>query len=81
MFSGVWQENTNRVMIDAYSYDVYYSYLQTNDITIIEVGVTNKRIIPTTEVTKERKYEFLAGELKLMYPGANVTLIPLVLTW
>ena len=44
MFSGVWQENTNRVMIDAYSYDVYYSYLQTNDITIIEVGVTNKRI-------------------------------------
>ncbi|XP_075679375.1 RCC1 and BTB domain-containing protein 2-like [Dermatophagoides pteronyssinus] len=27
MFSGVWQENTNRVMIDAYSYDVYYSYL------------------------------------------------------
>ncbi|XP_075679411.1 RCC1 and BTB domain-containing protein 2-like [Dermatophagoides pteronyssinus] len=28
MFSGVWQENTNRVMIDAYSYDVYYSYLR-----------------------------------------------------
>ncbi|XP_075679396.1 RCC1 and BTB domain-containing protein 2-like [Dermatophagoides pteronyssinus] len=27
MFSGDWQENTNRVMIGAYSYDVYYSYL------------------------------------------------------
>ena len=27
VFSGDWQENTNRVMIGAYSYDVYYSYL------------------------------------------------------
>ncbi|XP_075679433.1 RCC1 and BTB domain-containing protein 2-like [Dermatophagoides pteronyssinus] len=28
MFSGAWQESNNRVVIDAYSYDVYYSYLR-----------------------------------------------------
>ncbi|XP_027205364.2 RCC1 and BTB domain-containing protein 2-like [Dermatophagoides pteronyssinus] len=28
MFSGDWQESNNRVVIDAYSYDVYYSYLR-----------------------------------------------------
>lgn len=61
--------------------DLMVHDLKTKQITLIEVGVTNKRIIPTTEVTKGRKYEFLAGELKLMYPGTNVTLIPVVITW
>ncbi|KAH9414304.1 RCC1 and BTB domain-containing protein 1 [Dermatophagoides pteronyssinus] len=28
MFSFAWQESNNRVVIDAYSYDVYYSYLR-----------------------------------------------------
>ena len=61
--------------------DLMVHDLKTKQITLIEVGVTNKRIIPTTEVTKGRKYEFLAWELKLMYPGTNVTLIPVVITW
>lgn len=61
--------------------DLLIHDLKTKEITIIEVGVTNKRDVSTVEVTKGRKYEFLAGELKMMFPGSKVTLIPVVLTW
>ncbi|KAH9506020.1 hypothetical protein DERF_010775 [Dermatophagoides farinae] len=47
---------------------------------LVEVGITNKRIIPNTESTKRRKYELLANELKSMY-GSKVTTVPIVLTW
>ncbi|MDE5978285.1 MAG: reverse transcriptase family protein [Turicibacter sp.] len=61
--------------------DLMVHDLKTNEILLIEVGITNKRILPTTEVTKARKYEFLANELKLMHRGAKVTIVPVVLTW
>ena len=55
--------------------------LKTNEITLVEVGITNKNILPTTELTKSRKYELLSNELSLMYNGAKVTTIPVVITW
>ena len=61
--------------------DLMVHDLKLNEITLIEVGVTNKNILSTTEVTKGRKYELLAGELRLMFPGAKVNLIPVVITW
>lgn len=60
--------------------DLMIHDLKTNKITLVEVGVTNKRIVSTTEVTKSRKYELLASELKLMYK-ADVTVVPIVITW
>ena len=38
--------------------------LITNEITMIEVGVTNKNDLPTTELTKGRKYDLLTGEMR-----------------
>nr|XP_027199818.1 uncharacterized protein LOC113793939 [Dermatophagoides pteronyssinus] len=50
------------------------------EIILVEVGVTNKDRLKTTETTKARKYEILANELAIMY-GAKVVQIPVVLTW
>ena len=44
--------------------DLMFHDLKSNEITIIEVGITNKRILPAVETTKGRKYENLAGDLK-----------------
>ncbi|KAH9414009.1 RCC1 and BTB domain-containing protein 1 [Dermatophagoides pteronyssinus] len=41
MFSGEWQENNNRVVIDAYSYDVYYSYLRMLHTGRIQINQSN----------------------------------------
>ncbi|KAI2798808.1 hypothetical protein BLOT_010789, partial [Blomia tropicalis] len=61
--------------------DLMIHDLKSNEITIIEVGITNKRILPSVETTKGRKYKDLAGDLKLMFRPAKITLIPIVLTW
>ena len=61
--------------------DLMIHDLKSNEIIIIEVGITNKRILPSVETTKGRKYEDLAGDLKLMFRPAKITLIPIVLTW
>ena len=46
--------------------------LKAKEIMLIEVGITNKNILTTTEVTKGRKYEMLANELKsIIYPGTS----------
>ena len=37
--------------------------IRTNEITLVEVGITNKNILVTTELIKSRKYELLANEL------------------
>ena len=60
--------------------DLMVHDMKTNEIVLVEVGITNKRIIPNTESTKRRKYELLANELKSMY-GCKVTTVPIVLTW
>nr|XP_027205363.1 RCC1 and BTB domain-containing protein 2-like [Dermatophagoides pteronyssinus] len=41
MFSGEWQENNNRVVIDAYSYEVYYSYLRKLHTGHIRINQSN----------------------------------------
>lgn len=50
-------------------------------IWLIEVGITHKNILSTTETTKARKYESLANELKCLNPGTEVVCVPVVLTW
>ena len=61
--------------------DLMIHDLKTKEITLVEVGITNKDILKTTEVTKLRKYEMLANKLESMHPGTKVTIIPVVLTW
>src|SRR5699024_10997135 len=59
--------------------DLMIRDLRTKGITLIEVGITNKNILATTELTKSRKYELLANELKCIHPGTKVTIIPVVM--
>ena len=47
----------------------------------MEVGITCGRLLASVETTKGRKYEPLAGELRSMFPGVVVNLIPIVLSW
>lgn len=61
--------------------DLLIHDLRTNEIILIEVGITSKRVLATTETTKGRKYDLLGKELSLMYGRAKVTLVPIVLTW
>lgn len=42
--------------------DLFIHDLKTNEITMIEIGVTNKNDLPTTELTKGRKYDLLERE-------------------
>ena len=67
--------------IDNNKPDLMIHDLKTNEILLIEVGITNKDSLSTTEVTKSRKYELLANELKSMYNAQNVTTVPVVMTW
>ena len=55
--------------------------LMTKEITLIEVGITNKDILAKVESEKSLKYQLLANELKCLYPGTTVTIIPVVMTW
>ena len=54
---------------------------RTKEITLIEVGITNKDILANTELTKSRKYERLVNELKCIHEAYNVTIIPVIMTW
>ncbi|OTF71712.1 hypothetical protein BLA29_002093, partial [Euroglyphus maynei] len=66
--------------IDHNKPDLMIHDLKTNEIWLIEVGITNKNILPNTEITKTRKYEMLANELKSTL-RANVQIVPIVITW
>ena len=61
--------------------DLMIHDLRTKEIILIEVGITNKDVLATTELTKSRKYEQLANELKKIHAGTKVTIIPVVMTW
>lgn len=61
--------------------DLFIHDLKNNKITLIEIGVTNKNILKQTEITKLRKYEVLANELKILHPNTEVEIIPIVITW
>ena len=54
---------------------------QARHIWLIEIGITNKNILPITETIKARKYDMLANELKCIHKNTKVTTIPVVLTW
>ncbi|MGL5716602.1 MAG: RNA-directed DNA polymerase [Paraclostridium sp.] len=51
-----------------------------NEITLIEVGITNQDSLNQVENEKKRKYDLLAGELSLIHK-CRVNIIPFVLTW
>lgn len=62
--------------------DLFIHDLKTNEITMIEIGVTNnKNDLPTTELTKGRKYDLLAREMRSTFRARKVTVIPVVMTW
>ena len=48
------------------------------EITLVEVGITNKDILQKTELLKLHKYDELANELKCLHPGTKVMIIPVV---
>ena len=50
-------------------------------LTILEIGITCGRLLAQVETTKGRKYEPLAGEMRAMFPGVVVNMIPIVLSW
>ena len=52
-----------------------------NEITLIEIGITNKDLLPRTETTKGRKYDLLGNELKLLHKGVKIRAVPVVITW
>ena len=54
---------------------------RTKEITLVEVGITNKDRLQATELLKLHKYDRLANELKCLNPGTTVTIIPVVMTW
>lgn len=60
--------------------DLLVHDLKENVITLVEVGVTNKSILKTVEVTKSRKYDHLANELRQIY-GAKVVTVPIIISW
>ena len=61
--------------------DLLIHDLKTRDITIVEVGITNKNIPPVSETTKAWKYELLANELTCIHLGTRTKQIPVVMTW
>nr|XP_027202540.1 uncharacterized protein LOC113796462 [Dermatophagoides pteronyssinus] len=61
--------------------DIYVQDNNNRNIDIIEIGITNKNIISTTEITKHHKYDLLANSLKVMYPTFTTSNIPVVLSW
>ena len=67
--------------IDHSKPDLMIHDLRKKEITLIEVGITNKDILTKVEQEKTLKYQLLANELKCLYPGATVTIIPVVMTW
>jgi hypothetical protein len=67
--------------IDHNKPDLLIHDLRAKEITLVEVGITNKKSLATTELTKARKYELLANEFTCLYPNTKVTVIPVVMSW
>ncbi|OTF77079.1 hypothetical protein BLA29_004332 [Euroglyphus maynei] len=60
--------------------DILVHDKQKNEIMIIEIGITNKEILDQVEKEKMIKYDLLSKELASLH-NANVTTIPVVMTW
>ena len=67
-------------MVEHNKPDLMIHDFRTKEITLIEVGITNKNILKEVDVEKGRKYDYLTNDLRLMYPGTT-KIIPIVLTW
>ncbi len=55
--------------------DLFIHDKKTNEITLIEVGITNLDLLTQVENEKTRKYDLVANELSLMY-NCKVNIIP-----
>ena len=51
-----------------------------NEITLIEIGITNQDLLVSVEMEKTRKYDLLANKLSQLNQ-CKVKIIPYVLTW
>ena len=51
-----------------------------NEITLIEIGITNLDILTQVENEKTKKYDLIANELALSYK-CKVKIIPFMMTW
>ncbi|KAM0679261.1 hypothetical protein BDAP_000128 [Binucleata daphniae] len=51
-----------------------------NEITLIEVGITNLDLLTQVENEKMRKYDLIANELSMIYK-CKVKILPYVMTW
>ena len=67
--------------LEHYKPDLMIHDIRKKEITLVEVGITNKNILDKTELEKAHKYAILANELKCIHPGTQVTTIPVVMTW
>ena len=61
--------------------DILVHDLRRKVATIIEIGITCGPLLANVETTKARKYEHLAGEIRGMFPGTTVNMIPIVMSW
>ncbi|XP_040064893.1 uncharacterized protein LOC120838856 [Ixodes scapularis] len=52
---------------------------RTKEITLIEVGITNTKILARTELRKSQNYDLLKNEF--MVPGCKVITLPVVMSW
>ncbi|KAF9745491.1 hypothetical protein NGRA_3549 [Nosema granulosis] len=60
--------------------DIFVRDKKRNEITLIEVGIKSQEQLLTTETTKLRKYDLLAGLLAQNYK-CKTKVIPYVMTW
>ena len=51
-----------------------------NEITLIEIGITNLDILTQVENEKTKKYDLIKNELALSYKY-KVKIVPFVMTW
>lgn len=52
-----------------------------NEITLIEVGVTNAETLVEVEIEKKKKYSQLAEDLRLQYRARTAKVVPVVMSW
>ena len=60
--------------------DIFVMDKKKNEITLIEIGITNLDILTQVENEKTKKYDLIKNELALSYKY-KVKIVPFVMTW
>ncbi|XP_042148657.1 uncharacterized protein LOC120848510 [Ixodes scapularis] len=72
---------TTELFLEYNKLDLMIYDRRTKEITLIEVGITNKNILAKTKLRKSQKYDLLKHELIVMYTGCKVIATLVVTTW